>query len=397
MHKTLNDKSMNQKTRYKIWMATLLAMIFLGLICVFRIFTEGHSAVFHADDAVPWTLLIAAYIFFVLTSTGVTFVSSLALVFNREKYYPIAKRCVFIAIAALVAGFIAMGLELGKPLNMIYYIIYPNPISPIWWMGVLYLFYLVLLLLKFYMIHQNDWNSKKSKIIGIATFICAVAAHSTLGSVFGLIEARPTFFGEYMPIYFLLSALLSGLATVCVIILLQYKVTKQDIPEPEKPAFESISRIFAFVIFIAIIFSIWRTITGLFANRPEYDVMGYLVDSIPFKVEVLFGLIIPLTLMLVSKIRLTTLGKIIAGFLVLVGLGIGRMDLVMTGQMLPIMPKINIEQSAMIYFPTIWEWIICVFSGAVMLFIYTLGDKYLNLDAAPKIVYSEEKKVKIIL
>jgi len=106
----------------------------------------------------------------------------------------------------------------------------------------------------------------------------------------------------------------------------------------------------------------------------------------------LIGLVIPLTLMLITKIRHSSYGKIIAGFLVLFGLGIGRMDLVMTGQMLPIMPKNTIEHSAILYFPTIWEWIVGFFAMAVMLFIYTLGEKYLKLDAAPNHSYSVELK-----
>ena len=381
---------MNQKTLYKIWMASLLAMIFLGLICVFRIFTEGHGAVFHTDDAVPWTLLIVVYVFFVLTSTGLTFVASLALVFRRKKYYPLAKRCVFIALATLIAGFVAMGLELGQPLNMFYYLLQPNFISPIWWMGAFYCLCLVLLVAKFWRLHINDWDSKLSRYLGIGALVSELAAQSTLGSVFGLIEARPTFFGEYMPIYFLLTAFLSGLATILLMGLLYYKVTKKDIPGIVKPAMESIAKILGFVISLALIFSIWRTVTGLYANRPEYDVMEFLVSSIPFRIEVLIGLVIPFTLMVMNKTRHSAIGKIVASALVLLGLGIGRMDLVMTGQILPIMPKINIEQSTMVYFPTIWEWIIGFFSLAIMLFIYTLGEKYLNLGEAPDLDYSEE-------
>ena len=43
----------------------------------------------------------ATYVFFVLTSTGLTFVVSLATVFNFEQFYPIAKRCIWLAISTL--------------------------------------------------------------------------------------------------------------------------------------------------------------------------------------------------------------------------------------------------------------------------------------------------------
>jgi Fe-S-cluster-containing dehydrogenase component len=46
-----------------------------------------------------------AYVFFVLTSTGLTFVASLAMVFGIRDFYPIAKRCVWGALVTLIAGF----------------------------------------------------------------------------------------------------------------------------------------------------------------------------------------------------------------------------------------------------------------------------------------------------
>ena len=117
----------NQKLLYNIWIAGLLTFILLGLITVIRIMVQGQGTIFHADDRIPWTLLIASYIFFVLTSSGVMLVSSLPLVFGMKQYYPIAKRSVFIALCALIAGFIAIGLELGNPLNMYHYFLHPNP------------------------------------------------------------------------------------------------------------------------------------------------------------------------------------------------------------------------------------------------------------------------------
>ena len=82
--------------------------------------------VFHHDDAIPWTLVIASYIFFVLTSTGATIVASLSAVFGMERFKPIEKRAIFNGIITLFAGFLSMGLELGNPINMFYFLISPN-------------------------------------------------------------------------------------------------------------------------------------------------------------------------------------------------------------------------------------------------------------------------------
>ena len=61
---------------YYGWLSLLGVFIVVGLITIIQILVKGHSEFFHTSDKVPWTLLLAAYVFFVLTSTGVTFVAN---------------------------------------------------------------------------------------------------------------------------------------------------------------------------------------------------------------------------------------------------------------------------------------------------------------------------------
>ena len=375
---------MKGKSLYYTWMGILGIIIAIGLYTIFRVFTEGHGELYHTDDIVPWTLLIAAYVFFVLTSTGVTFVASLPQVFGFKQFEPLAKRSIFIAIAALIAGFASMGMELGSPLNMFYYIISPNLASPIWWMGLFYFMLLILLVVKFYKMHKGDWHSKSGKFLAIAAFVVEIAALSTLGLVFGLIESRPTFFGEYIQVYFLFTAFLSGIAAIILISLVYYKVTTGKVPKEQEGMFNSLAKIFTAVIAITLIFTIWRASVGLYANRPEFALIQFVVDSLPYQAEILIGLMLPLGLLLVKRIRESNTGKILASIFVILGLAFGRMDMLMVGQIQPIMPKITLEQSVIFYFPTIWEWLIGFFSLALMFFIYTLGEKYLKLGEVPE-------------
>ncbi|MCF6241913.1 MAG: hypothetical protein L3J74_11280, partial [Bacteroidales bacterium] len=77
--------------------------------------------------------------------------------------------------------------------------------------------------------------------------------------------------------------------------------------------------------------------------------------------------------------------KLVAAIFAWIGLGIGRMEMLMSGQILPIMPKVSIQKNLILYNPTIWEWVICFFSLALLLFLYTMGEKYLKLGASPKL------------
>lgn len=371
------------KKIYVIWITLLSIVLIIGAATIIGVFVKGHGSFFHADDNVPWTLLIAAYVYFILTSTGVTFIASLPTVFGYKQYYPIAKRGLLIGIVCLFAGFISIGMELGNPFKMIYYVLSPNFSSPIWWMGFFYSLLLGVLLLKFYKIHMGDWNSKFSKVLSYTAFVVEIAAISTLGNVFGLIEARPAFFGEFIPIYFLLTALMSGLAALISMSLIYFKVTLGKIPEIQENIMNKLSKILGLIVGIALLLSIYRVVIGLYSNRPEFDVIRFLINSLPYKIEIFFGLMLPLAFLITPKIRNSFSGKLIATCLVMLGLSVGRMDLVMTGQIQPIMPKFIGIHSVIVYLPTVWEWIVGFFAMAFMLMLYTLAERKLNLDDTP--------------
>lgn len=372
---------MKSKNLYFFWLGFLGIFLALGAFAALRLYTQGSDAVFHADDAIPWTLLIASYVFFVLTSTGATIVASLSMVFGFTRFEPIVKRSIFIGLIALIAGFLSMGLELGDPLHMFYYFLSPNFKSPIWWMGAFYMCLLIILSMKFWQIHKGIGSDKLKKILSILALILEIAALTTLGSVFGFIEARPTYFGEFIQVYFLFSSIISGISAIFFFSLIVYKIKFNGIPQHLCKMYESLSKIFGAFIGITLLFSIWRILIGLYANRPEFDALNYIIETWHYRIEIFIGLMVPFAIMIIPNLRKTFSGKLLAAILVFIGLGIERMNMVMLGQIRPVFPHILESEQIISYFPTLWEWIIAMFSLAVMLFIYTLGEKYLDLEA----------------
>ena len=137
----------SSKSLYPIWLIVLGIALLSGAVAGLFIFVQGH-VLFNANDVLIWTLPLAVYIFLALSSSGLTLLSALPLVFGVKKYEPLAKRLVFLAIATLCGGFVAIGLELGTVFNMIYIMLSPNLSSPIWWMGAIYSAELAVLILK---------------------------------------------------------------------------------------------------------------------------------------------------------------------------------------------------------------------------------------------------------
>jgi len=192
-------------------LVALLVALFLVFFAVgvMNYLMHGHHA-YNVTREHPWGLLIAVYIFFVVSSTGLCIVGSLGDVFGFKDYMMISKRAIFGSIVTIVAGFAVIAFEIGHPVTMmIYNVLTPGLTSAIWWMGTLYGLYLTFMIIEFMFLLKNDMKSAKT--FGLIGLLVGLAAHSNLGSVFGFLNARPISNGVFYPTYFILTAFITGI------------------------------------------------------------------------------------------------------------------------------------------------------------------------------------------
>ncbi|TVQ73013.1 MAG: polysulfide reductase [Chromatiaceae bacterium] len=357
----------------------------VGLFIAFRLFTEGHAAFNVYSDGVVWGLPVSAYVFFVLSSTGLTFVASMAMIFGIQTFYPIAKRCVWLAIATLIAGFISLGLEIGNPLRMIWAIPLNMQIrSPMFWMGAFYFLYLALLVWKFTFLQRNDWSGKTSRNVGIASLVTVIIAHATLGLVFGMMAMRPFWYGSFVPVYFLATAALSGLAFATLFTYFSYGIRTQRMGSSMRMLMEQqLPKALLTVLGIVLVFNISRTITGLWSNNPEISlVMQYQVTTWLFHVEFWLGMILPFVLLLIPGLRSLPVVQMASAALILMAVFIGRYEYVVGGQLVPLW-KGTWSQTLSTYSPSMAEWGLVVLGAGIGLLIYAFGSWKFNLRAYP--------------
>ncbi|HEX5802922.1 MAG TPA: NrfD/PsrC family molybdoenzyme membrane anchor subunit [Azospira sp.] len=360
-----------------------LAGLAAGLVAILGLLQGGH-ATFNTSSQLSWGLPVSTYVFFVLTSTGLTFVASLAMVFGMKDFYPLAKRCVWGAVVTLLIGFVSLGLEIGNPLRMLWVIPTNWAVtSPMWWMGLFYLTYAVLLVWKFILINKGDWSSSQSRLVGIASFVAVIFAHATLGSVFGMMAMRPFWYGGMVPVYFLITAFLSGLAFIMLFINLDYGVNQSNMSEGAARAMrQQLPAIFAIVLGLVIVFTLAKTITGLWTNVPENRIVAqHLVASPLFQFELWVGMVLPFLLMLTAR-RHDAQTQVVAGGLVIVALFIGRYEYVVGGQLVPMFKGAWFDD-LIPYSPSLTEIGVVVLAVSIGILIYALGDKKLNLSDAP--------------
>src|SRR5271169_978957 len=237
----------------------------------------GTMHAYGASREVPWGILISTYVFFVVTSTGLCLVSSIGHVFGVKDFMPIAKRSVFLSILTIVAGFMVIFFEIENPLRMaLYNVISPNLTSNIWWMGTLYGAYLFFMIVEFIFL-QID-KHKVAMYAGLLGVVSGIAAHSNLGAVFGMLHGREFWYGPYMPIYFIASAMMSGCATIIFFTYLAYKVNKQKMDWTMKRALEVTTKVGILLTCIMMFFSAWKIITGFVGGEAKVEALNALLS-----------------------------------------------------------------------------------------------------------------------
>lgn len=358
-------------------MAGLAALVVGGVLALANLVSSGHGAFNTTSRGITWGLPVVGYIFFVLISTGLTFVASLAMVFGFKEFYPIAKRCVWVAVVTLIAGFTCLGLELGHPFRMIWAVPLAMQFkSPLVWMGVFYTAYIVLLVLKFRKVNVGDWDSPGSKALGIASFVTVVIAHATLGGVFGAMAMRPMWYGPMVPLYFLLTAAASGGAVAVLVTYMTYGGL-DGMPSALRGLMQgALPKLFAATLGVVILAMVSRTIIGLWTNADGMQVWSHIVASGWYWAEMV---------LLVGAFALLLKGgsPLLAAVMALAGLFIGRYEFLMSGQVVPVFKGSWVLTGLIEYTPSLTEWMIIVLALGIVLAGWAFGEKSFDLAAEP--------------
>ncbi|MBF8267756.1 MAG: Ni/Fe-hydrogenase 2 integral rane subunit HybB [Dehalococcoidia bacterium] len=411
-HATLSGAKELAPSRLDVWLALLLAMGVLGFLAIVVGFLQGHEKVFNAELGVPWGILISTYVFFVVSASGMCLISSLGHVFGVGRFHLLGRRAVFLAIITLFAGFVAIGAELERPWRMLIYVgLSPNLSSAIWWMGALYGLELIFLIAELFFLSRVEiairsressglaaWfyrvlalgsldtseealrkNMRFARLVGIGGVLAAIAATSILGGVFGLLGAKSSWYGPYMPIYLILSAFVSGAAILALVTLLNYRLTRMEMSSEVKGLLIDLGRLLLLFLGILLFILVVNTIVGLYGNIPgKSEALMLLVSgplSLPFwGLEVVLGMLVPLFILLNPRTQ-TVSGVGLASLLVVIGLFAARYDLVIAGQLVPVVGGAE----TLSYIPSYTEALIVAGVFAFCAFLYTLGERVLPL------------------
>ncbi|MCD6493302.1 MAG: polysulfide reductase NrfD [Archaeoglobaceae archaeon] len=346
---------------------TLTLLVLLGIIGIIQIHTRPIIPIEPYESALgmPWRLLVAVYVFFVVSTTGLCIVASLGEVFGISKLEPIVKEGLLMALVTILVGLMTIGLEIEQVFRGAYAMLgHTNPQSIMFWMIMFYVLYVIFLIVEmwfyFYddLIKQRESDNKiKSliariltipkaretkdfaRVIGFITVVTAIIAHSNLGALFA-VNYLPFWHGPLLPIYFILSAIVSGAALTVIGTVVTDYVKGVEIKGDRYEAIQTLRFVLGLSLVITAFFTAWKFILKAYPNSTLFSreaVEVFISGSYALNfwgIEVLIGLVTPVILLAIPKIGRKVEGVFAASMVTIIGIFFLRIDLVMGGQVL---------------------------------------------------------------
>ena len=209
-----------------------------------------------------WSLLIVLYPYITGLVAGAFILASLERVFKVEAVRPTYRLALLTALSFLLVAPLPLQLHLGHPERSIEMYLTPHRSSARAMFGFVYLWYLtVVLLVEIWLEYRADivhlaqtttgWrrllyrlltlgsdnvspearriDDRISYIVTVIGIPSAFLLHGYVGFIFGSIKANPWWSTPLMPVVFLFSAIVSGIAAVLVLYMAFMKVEKMPI------------------------------------------------------------------------------------------------------------------------------------------------------------------------
>jgi molybdopterin-containing oxidoreductase family membrane subunit len=367
----------------KAWLAFLLGVLAVAGVAALIAWPPGWE-VFGTSPTVEWGLLIVGYVGFAIMTSGLCLASSLGTVFGVDRFRPLEKRHAILAVLCLTSAFGIIALDLHWPVRLVFgAVLSPSPSSPMWWMGVCYGGYLGLLLVEVWSMFSD--HPRVHQWACTLAACMAIIAPTTLGAVFGVLAARPSWHGPFTSVLMVASAFVAGVALLGIVFYLVVRLRRSGFERAERLAVPSLRLLLGIGLVVVAIVLARNLVAGLDPNvrglRAETEAVLSGPLAIPFwGVRVGVGLALPLLLVVVPPTR-TPSGLLVASAGALLGVFADRALFVIAGQVVPVTASAGVVSSPYAgYWPSAVEIAIVLGAGAFVALGYTLAERYLDLS-----------------
>ncbi len=294
------------------------------------------QVIYNVPHVIPIGYFIAVYFYITGLHMGFYTTSVVATLLGKEEWKPIGKIGAIGALIVLAVAPIFLLLDLTQPLRFWHLFSYVNWRSAITWGTFFLAAYPPIGVIYAYCVLKGNYRA--AKIWGLCGFPIAISVHGYTGFILALAKGRAFWNTPLNPILFLVSAMVSGLALMVIILNLRKYYLAQDQEHQDADVRITNTLVTMMYIFLIIEIFLMSCDVAVLANSrmDEYEMYQLLTQGswapLFLGVELTLGGLIPLILLSVRRIRIHSLGQCTACALILCGILAMRIIIVVGGQ-----------------------------------------------------------------
>ena len=374
-----------ESSKYWMLLGGIGLFILLGLGAYMYMHHYGH-VVTGMDNQIVWGLPHVFAVFRIVAASGALNVASIASVFNKPMYKPLAPLSAILALALMAGGLLVLVLDLGRSDRLIVAMTNFNFKSMFTWNVFLYSGFFALVGVYLWTMLDSTVKSY-SKYAGTAAFLWRLILTTGTGSLFGFLIARELYGTAMLAPMFIIMSFAYGLAVFLMVLFAAYSWTDRPLGDAVVLRLKSLLAVFvAAVLYFVVI----HHLTNLyFAKMHAVEAFilrdGGIYTQLFWIAQIGIGCVIPLVILL-SPLGKQRLWIMVACALVVLG-GVAQMYVTIIGAQafpLDLFPGMN-EASSFYdgqvhsYTPSLPELLLGLGGVAIALLMTTFAVKVLRL------------------
>ncbi len=319
-----------------------------------------------------WSVLIVVYPFVTGLVAGAFILASLERIFRVVAVKPTYRLALLTALAFLLVAPLPLQLHLGHPERSLEMFLTPHTTSPMAMFGFVYVWYLMaVLLLEVWLDFRRDivllslsttgWRRLLYRILTlgstnisegalrmdervgwVVTLIgipSAFLLHGYVGFIFGTVKANPWWSSPLMPVVFIFSAMVSGIAMVMLVYMAMMKVRKQPI---DMRCVDTIAQYMLYTFIIDFSLEMLDLIHRISVADESFRSLDFMVHTRLFfsqiVLQIVLGTVVPILTIGLFQIvdvpeKLRRAAYAICGSLTIIGIFAMRWNVVIGGQL----------------------------------------------------------------
>jgi Ni/Fe-hydrogenase subunit HybB-like protein len=319
----------------RFWKAVFGLLVLSGIFAALVRFGKGLGAATNLSDEFPWGLWIG---FDVLVGVGLAaggfVIAATVHVFQIKRYEAIARPAILTAFLGYLLVIVAILFDIGHPYRIWHPLVMGNPHSVMFEVAMCVMLYTMVLGLEFSPLLFARLGLKLPMKIVRAAYIPLVVAgvllstlhQSSLGTLYVIVpdKLHALWYTPLLPVFFFLSAIAGGLAMTIFESFMSYRAFGKRL---EADLLDGIARVIVVVLGVLLV---WRL--GNLADRGAvHFIFEVTPESVMFWGEMVLGIILPMILFALPRVRTSQNGLFLGSVLVIIGFITGRLNVAITG------------------------------------------------------------------